>query len=160
MLSLIKQKLKEKKAYSQSSEYIIFFTITVLLVIIMIQVLISLFTVYTANIAATNVARVVSVNGGFDSSEGDDIYEIADAQLKNRTIDGSITVSLSSTSLTTSDVILTNENQAKNYKVNLGEDFEVTVSAEVTLFTIAGRDINTTVSSTSSGVGEVYYKNG
>lgn len=159
MYSKIKAKLSDKKGFTQSSEYVIFFTITVLLVIIMIQIIIALFTVYNANIAATNVARVISVNGGFNEIQGSQVYDIADNQLKNRVIDDSVVVTLSKTNSTDETVTLTNASQAHDYQVDLGEDFNVTVSAEVTLFTIGGRDVNTRVASTSSGVGEVYHKN-
>lgn len=158
--SNIKKIIKNKKGYAQSSEYVIFFTITVLLVLIMIQIIMALFTIYNANIAATNIARVVSVNGGFSDTQGTQIYSIANNQLHNRVEDDSVEVTLSSTSLTDEDVVLSNVSQSHEYQVNLGEDFDVTVSAEVTLFTIAGRDVNARVASSSSGVGEVYHKDG
>lgn len=159
MYTKLKNHLKDKDGFAQTSEYVIFFTITVLLVIIMIQIIIALFTIYNANIAATNVARVASVNGGFTDTQSSQLYEIAESQLKNRVVDDSIEVTFTPTSLTDESVTLSNDSQNHEYKVNLGEDFSVTVSAQVTLFTIAGRDINTRVASTSSGVGEVYYKN-
>lgn len=159
MYSKIRAQISNKKGFAQSSEYIIFFTITVLLVIIMIQIIIALFTVYNANIAATNVARVISVNGGFDETQAAQVYNIAEKQLDNRVIDNSVVVTLSKTNSTDETVTLTSTSQVHDYQVDLGEDFNVTVSAKVTLFTIGGRDVNTNVASTSSGVGEVYHKN-
>lgn len=152
----IRNILKDKKAISGSVEYVVYFGLIIMLVFLIIQILFGVFTVFTTNVAASNVARVISVDGGFDNSSAEEIYNIANNQLKNHALEDSVQIVISDDDDT---VILSADNLNKSYRIGLGETFEVTVTSRIVLFTVAGRDVDVRVSSSSAGVGEVYLKN-
>ena len=159
-MTQIKQKLKEKRAFAQSTDFIIFFSIAVILVVILIELTINVFSIYTMNIVANNVARTVSVCGEIDNAK---IYDTAAKQLGKRIETGSLEIRFHTESENTSyyhydDLLLTSDSKAGQYGVNLGDEFTVHTSAQVVLFHVGGKAVKTTLSATSSGVGEVYFK--
>lgn len=162
-MTQIKQKLKEKKAFAQSTDFIIFFSIAVILVVILIELTINVFSIYTMNIVANNVARTVSVCGEIDNVKSEEIYDTAAKQLGKRIETGSLEIRFHTESENTSyyhydDLLLTSDSKAGQYGVNLGDEFTVHASAQVVLFHVGGKAVKTTLSATSSGVGEVYFK--
>ena len=91
-MTQIKQKLKEKRAFAQSTDFIIFFSIAVILVVILIELTINVFSIYTMNIVANNVARTVSVCGKIDNVKSEEIYDTAAKQLGKRIETGSLEI--------------------------------------------------------------------
>lgn len=157
MINLIINKMKDKKAVSGTFEYVVYFGITIMVVFLIIQVLFGVFSVFSTNVAASNVARAISIEGGFDGSdECEQIYNVAYNQLENQIIEDSLEIAISSDD---SNIVLTADNLNGSFQVDLGNSFNVTVTSKIVLATVAGRDISAKVSSSSTGVGEVYFKN-
>ena len=114
------------------------------------------------NVTASNVARLVSVNGELDNSKSKNLYDVASKQLGNRIEKDSLSIELETNTANTTYVpaqkVIIKNGTYPAYKVNLGDDFTVHLKAKITLFHVAGKSITTTMSSSSSGVGEVYFK--
>lgn len=165
----IKDKLKDKNAMNGSVEYVIYFCLTVLLVIIFLEIILAFHSVYTANVTATNVARVVSISGGFDTTtdnnitDSNDIYNMAYNQLENKLHKDhkdSLVIEIFDPATNEIYQTLTYEQQSATYKVNLGEEFGVRIKGKIALCTAFGNEISTEISTASTGVGEVYHKAG
>lgn len=158
-------RLKNKKGMNQSVEYVLYFFITVLLIFIFLEVILAFQTLYATHVTATNVARVVSLNGGYDTDtsnnivDSKDLYQMAKEQIGARLYDED-TLTLTFNDDNGNSYILTSEQQNGTYEVNLGESFTVKVSGDVVLCSIAEVPITVNISSTSSGVSEVYHKTG
>ena len=165
MYKSIIERLKNKKGMNQSVEYVLYFFITVLLIFIFIEVILAFQTVYATHVTATNVARVVALNGGYDTDTSNDIvnskelYQMAKDQIGARLYDKD-TLTLTFNDEGGDIHTLTAEQQNDTYEIDLGKSFTVKVSGEVALCTIVKIPITVNISSTSSGVSEVYHKTG
>ena len=163
MYKNIINRLKDKHGMNQSVEYILYFFITVLLIFLFIDVILAFCSVYQAHVTATNVSRVISVSGGYDTVSGNNvvdstyIYEMAQEQLKPRLSDvASLEIEVTDDSGTVKS--LTSDNHNDSYVIDLGKEFKVTVSGDVPFMRVFGKSIDIKISSSSSGVSEVYHK--
>ena len=159
----LKKYLKDKKAANQSVEYVLYFAITVFLVLIFIDIILAFYTVYQTHVTATNVARAVSVSGGYDSIENNgvvdasELYLMAQNQLESRTNDvESIIIEI--TDDNEHIYTIDSDNLNGEYYVNLGDEFTVRVTSDVPFMRFGDHPFNVKVSATSSGVSEVYRK--
>lgn len=150
--------LKDKRGVNQSTEFIMHFVVAVIVALMFIEILLCTFSIFSMNVVATNVARSVSVQGGFDTTTSEDIYDLAITQLGSKAKPGTVEVTFTSED-GSETVVLTDESKTDEFKPNLGDSFSTTVTAEVPLVqTFNGRYIYITMHASSSGVGEVYYK--
>lgn len=161
--NLIK-KAKDKGAFIESSNFVIFFLLATILCIILFELTMAVFSIYSVNIAATNIARVVAVNGDLTQQESEKLYNLATEQMNGKMIDDTITVTIETVANNTSYVpaqkVVLRKGVYPQYRVNLGDPFTVTIEGEVSLFHIAGERVTTILRGTSYGVGEIYYKYG
>ena len=154
--------MKDKKGANQSTEYVIYFFITTMLILLFIDIILAFFSVYQTHVTASSVARVISINGGYDTIEDNnivdsyDLYAYAQKQLENR-MDDPDTLIITITDKN-GEHVLTASEKSDTYSVDLGEEFTVRVEEKIPFVRLANVPINITVSSTSSGVSEVYHK--
>ena len=158
----LKNKLKNKNGFVQSTDFVIIFATTIILVLILIELTFAIFSIYTINVTTNNVARLVAVNGYIDNEKGQKIYDVACKQLGNKIVDGSLEIELETT-MTNTDYIPEMTTTLRSglypkYAINLGDEFKVHMKGDIVLFHIAGHPVTTKLSSTASGVGEVYFK--
>lgn len=154
--------LKDKKAYTSSVDFVIFFTLAVILCIMLFEMTMAVFSIYNVNLASGNAARTVAISGELTASDSQKLYEEIDEQLKGRIIEDSLEITITTTNANTSYVpaqtVVINKDTAPTYKVNLGDEFKVNVSGETNLFHVSAIPVKAPVSATSYGVGEVYFK--
>lgn len=126
------------------------------------EMTIAVFSMYNMNIAASNVARNVSISGELTQETSRELYEQVESQLKGRIVADSLEISLETREATTDYVpaqkVTITKEITPTYRVNIGDDFIVRLKAKVVLFHIGSKDVKATISSSSSGVGEVYFK--
>lgn len=156
------QKLKDKKAAIQSTDFVIFFLLAVILVLILIEITFAVFAIYNTNVTATNVARIVSVNGEIDSTQSKKLYELASSQLSGKIVDDSLSITLKTNTANTEYVpaqtVVIKNGQYPSYKVNLGDEFTVRLEGKINLFHVSSIPVTSSISGSSVGVGEVYFK--
>ncbi|MGN0006358.1 MAG: DUF4320 family protein [Candidatus Gastranaerophilaceae bacterium] len=143
-------------------DFVIFFTLAVVLCVMLFEMTMAVFSMYNVNLASGNAARVVAISGELTPADSQKLYNEIDEQLKGRIIEDSLEITITTTNANTSYVpaqsVVITKDTAPSYKVNLGDEFKVNVSGETNLFHISAIPIKTPVSATSFGVGEVYFK--
>ena len=126
------------------------------------EMTIAVYSMYNMNIAASNAARSVSIAGELTSDTSEKLYNEIDSQLSGRIVPGTLKITLSTKTAGTdyipAQTVTLTKDSFPQYKVNIGDDFTVHLEAKVSLFHVANKSIQTTISATSSGVGEVYFK--
>lgn len=156
----IKKKIKSKDGAVQSSEYVIYFFLTIILILMILQILLAVFSIYNYNVVASNIARSVSINGGFDASESSAIYDMAAKELDNKAKDGSLSVKFINPEDGTTLATLSKANKIDDCVVDLGEQVEVIVSGKAPFLIYKDKGMYIDISATASGIGEIYHKTG
>ena len=82
--------------------------------------------------------------------------------LGNKIVDGSLEIELETTMANTDYIpemtTTLRSGLYPKYAINLGDEFKVHMKGDIVLFHVAGKPVTTKLSSTASGVGEVYFK--